>query len=106
MKSLPPHARKIEDLCRDLGVDPKVCPSLLPIRALYCDTHYIATSPKTHSNQYPNIYPNPNPNPKQYPKPYPNTIAYALIVLSQYSVRTVTLDVSRIKSNLMNIARI
>ena len=44
------------------------------IRALYrhCDTHYIATSPKKHSNQYPNS--------KQYPKPCPNpnTTAYAL----------------------------
>ena len=57
------------------------------IRALYCNTHYIATSPKTHSNQY--------PNPKQYPKPCPNTntIVYALIkcrniAQSQYSART------------------
>ena len=81
MKSLPPHARKIEDLCRDLGVDPKVCPSLLPIRTLYCDTHYIATSPKTHSNQYPNIYPNPKPCPN------PNSIAYALIKCCRNIVR-------------------
>ena len=57
------------------------------IRALYCDTHYIATSPKTHSNQCPNLY--PNPNPKQYPKPCPNpnTIAYALIKCCRNIVR-------------------
>ena len=63
------------------------------IRARYYDTHYIATSPTTHSNQYPNLY----PNPRQYPKPCPNpnTIAYALIkccrniVQSQYSALTI-----------------
>ena len=55
------------------------------IRALYCDTHYIATSPKTDFNQYPN----PNPNPKQYPKPYPNpnTIIYALIKCCRNIIR-------------------
>ena len=59
------------------------------ICALYCDTHYIATSPKIYCNLY--------PNPKQYAEqcPNPNTIAYALkkccrnIVQSQYSARTV-----------------
>ena len=48
--------------------------------------HYIATSPKAHSNQYPNLH--PNPNPKQYPKPCPNPKNYSLCpkkVLSQYS---------------------
>ena len=60
-------------------------------RTILRHTHYIATSPRTHSNQY------PNPNLKQYPKPcrIPNTIAYAAIkcchniVLSQYSVVTI-----------------
>ena len=59
--------------------------------------HYIATSPKPHSNQYPNLYPSPdpkqypNPDPKQYPNPNTCTITYALIkcshniVQSQYS---------------------
>ena len=61
------------------------------IHALYCDTHYIATSPKTHFKQCPNLYPNPNPNlnPEQYPKPCPNpkTIAYALIKCCRNIVR-------------------
>ena len=72
------------------------------IRALYCDTRYIATSPETHSNQYLNLY----PNPKQFTKPCPspNTIAYALIkccrniVQSQYSERT--LKIIRLLDNL------
>ena len=53
--------------------------------------HYIATSRKPHSNQYPNLYSNPypNPNPKQYPKPCPNpnTITYALIKCCRNIVR-------------------
>ena len=71
--------------------------------------HYIATSPKTHSNQYLNLYPNPNPNPKQFPKPCPspNTIAYALIkccrniVKSQYSARTVDLTLFMVATYLL-----
>ena len=58
--------------------------------------HYIATSPKLHSNQYPNPKPNqypkryPNPKPNQYPKRYPDpkTNLYPNKVLSQYSART------------------
>ena len=45
------------------------------IRALYCDTHYIATSPKPHCNQYPNPKPHPNPFPKSYPT---HTLKYTL----------------------------
>lgn len=34
MKTLPPHARKIDDLTRDYGVDPKVGLSQMEVEAL------------------------------------------------------------------------
>ena len=70
---------KVKVSCKYLLFPYKERQALISILALYCDMYYIATSPKTHSNQYPNLY--PNPNPKQYPKtcPNPNTIAYAIL---------------------------